>query len=189
MTVWLAVAWLAGGYVGVMTERFAGWPFDMWLITIPIGRLALTGADQLVSRMPRVPVWAVLALALAPAIVPMVPRVLGPAAASEFAAPSHALPAATPVGKVYVFGDPRVLLDSGRPMATSVHGWAWEVQPPQMWPRLAAELQAAPPVAIFMDLEHQELIAKQSPELSRWIDRHYGPTGPRDVAFWRLRQL
>lgn len=180
----LALVWAVAGYAGVLLERFGGWPFDLLLLSIPLGILAIGGVDALctwaVARggSPRRVAALAVAAVLLPASTSLLDR-LGPDPTSvwgdrDIRETAELLHAEEP-GSLYVFGDPKHLLDADRAMATSVHGWAWEVQPPSMWRRVLAELQAAPPRYVLVERQYEELIRERHPPLWAWLHGAYRP--------------
>lgn len=183
----LGVVWLVFGVAGVGLERFAAWPFDMLLLSIPIGVVATAGLDALELRR-----WApaLALLVLLPSASGLMERMSGAAdvSRSNMEATSARLDM-EPAGTVYVFGDPRHLLASGRRMATSIHGWAWELQPPEMWERVEAELKAAPPRFVVLDDGYAALVEERNPSLAAWLRRTYrhGWDQPGDAA-WHVRR-
>lgn len=218
---WRVVAgWLFFGLAGIALERFAGWPFDFFLVSIPLGLLAVAAIDHAFVRVPALagpggallaaaaavalaapaaPAWwqrtqgATLPAALA-ALIPAVPTTLGVSRTAPPGAGDDPVAAALgpldtlPGGPIYVFGDPRIQLASQRPMAGTVHGWAWELQPPDMSLRLLADWLGTPPAAILIAAPYGPLLAARHEVLHAWIRTHYEPGPSTASGTWWIRR-
>jgi len=76
-------------------------------------------------------------------------------------------------GAVYIFGDPLRQLNTDRPTASPIHGWAWELQPPAMWERVARDLDTTPAAYIYVSTEYERLIAERAPTVQRLLAERY----------------
>ncbi len=76
-------------------------------------------------------------------------------------------------GAIYVFGDPLILLLSGRSRAASVHGWAWDLQPALMWATVERELRLRRPPYIFVSTHNEGLISARASGLRRMLRGSY----------------
>lgn len=170
---------LLASLAGIMTERFAGWPFDFFLISPLLGLLAAATLEHALRASPASR-WRPAMTALGSILI------LAPALPSWWHAHTAAVPVPAvreaaaalprlPDGPIYVFGDPQLLMVSGRPMAGSVHGWAWELQPATMAARLLADWAGDPPVAIHLSPPYEKLLRERYRELADWIDARTRP--------------
>lgn len=212
----LAFAWLAGGLASVLVEPFAGWEFDFLMLATPLAILAVRGLEGLLLSMgaamkPRLALRAAIltvALALVPAGAPWSDKALRMVAhASLASADDHAFQRAvspryelvwqstaflradgsTP-GPIYVFGDPLIHTLSRRTNASSIHGWAWELQPAIIWERLEQELLGQPPAFIFAERGYEVMLTERSPALRAMLDRDYSVQAVDELGTWYARR-
>lgn len=212
----LAFAWLVAGLTSVLTEPFAGWEFDFLMLGTPLALLAVRGLEGLllsigVALTPRLALRAAVvlaALALAPTAAPWSHKALRMLAhASLASADDHAFQRAvspryeqvwqstaflradgsTP-GPIYVFGDPLIHTLSRRTNASSIHGWAWELQPAIIWERLERELRQQPPAFIFAEQGYDIMLTERSPALRAMLDRDYAVHAVDDLGTWYARR-
>ncbi len=211
----LALVWLVTGAMSVVLEPFAGWQFDFLLLTTPLGILAVRGVQGLIGMLNVGPGAAekirvalvVLALATLPAGLSWAGKAKRMVLYSGLASgEDHAFQRAvspeyeriwqstaflrdtgSPQGPIYVFGDPLIHTLSRRPSASSVHGWAWELQPPVVWQRLEAELVAARPVFVFAEPVYDSMLTHHSPGLRSLLDREYSVQSVDDLGTWYAR--
>ena len=92
-------------------------------------------------------------------------------------------PSARP-GAVYVFGDPRINLVTGRPQGVSVHGWALKTFSPRQWQNLAQRLMIARPTYIFVAEAHEEIISENSPPIKSFLSSAYVVLKRDDGGTW-----
>ena len=182
----LAAAWLIFGYAGVITERFAAWPFDMFLLAIPLGILAVTGVDRLLAKRRNLAIVAAV-VAVLPLATMGLSRALSPPGDTE----GHAALEKTHrhfrdegPGNAYNVGDPRQLLASGRPIASSIHGWAAELLPQEMWDRLQREFVADPPSYVYVDLRLARTFAARAPEIWKLLESRYAVNLRLSSGIW-----
>ncbi|MEZ5739266.1 MAG: hypothetical protein R3E68_07320 [Burkholderiaceae bacterium] len=180
--------WLLVGLPAIALERFAAWPFDLVLLTFPVGLLAVRGLDLSLSaaaRQWRLSGTAATALVLAAVVIALAPalhaltlragdRQGGEALARQVAATAAHLQD-QPAGEIYVFGNPLHLLAGNRRMATSLNGWAWELQPAFMWERFGRELRAHPPQWLLLTDPYADLVRARHPPTWGWITEAYRP--------------
>lgn len=76
-------------------------------------------------------------------------------------------------GPIYVFGDPLYYYLSGREMALPTTGWAWPYYLISQWRQLPAQLEAARPVYIYVDILNRKLIDGRDDEVRAFIESHY----------------
>ena len=91
-------------------------------------------------------------------------------------------------GPVYVFGDPVYVLLAGRPQATRLHGWAWELQPESMWRELQEALERERPPYIYVDRHHRTVIRERAPGLAAWLERDFVPDRGSARGTWWVRR-
>lgn len=197
----LSALWLGVGGVLVMLEPFAGWEFDFLILIVPLGALAMRGVQGLLHTIPalRAPRLALLLtmgvvlLASLPGLARWLPKVRRLIAhAAELRQPHFAYQRAidqhyqaawqetqllreveAAAGSIYVFGDPLLVLLSGRAQASAVHGWAWELQPQQVWRRVEEDLRTVRPPFIFVDVNHDALLNTRGQGIRQLLDEGY----------------
>ena len=200
------------GALLIWVQRTSWWEYHQVLLFAPLGLLATLGLDRLLRAFPdesRRRRWAVIAaivlLALPAAAVfkraSARVRQLQVATRSQLQAP---LPVRTdrdyrrlwqrteflkdpesPPGPIYVFGDQRYLLLSGRRQAIAVRGHSWEHLPESMWRSLPEELMAAEPTYVFLSRYNRRVLAKRAPRLLDFLRTHYRPeVQTQDGRWW-----
>jgi hypothetical protein len=213
----LALVWLVVGAISVMLEPFAGWQFDFLLLTTPLGIIAVRGVQGLLSMLGEGPGRAakirvalvVLALAMLPAGLSWAgkarrmiihrelatsidthafQRAVSPAYEEIWQATAFLRHDSSLQGSIYVFGDPLIHTLSRRPSASSVHGWAWELQPAVIWQRLESELVAAQPAFVFAEPTYDSMLTHHSPGLRTMLDRDYAVHTIDDLGTWYARR-
>ena len=212
----LALVWLITGALSIMTEPFAGWEFDFLMLITPLGILAVRGVQGLLAaagdRLAPPGLVRAAACILALAAMPSAGSWAGKARrlvvhSSLASAEDHAFQRAVSpryeqiwhstaflreddavAGPIYVFGDPLIHTLSRRASASSVHGWAWELQPPVIWQRLESELVSEPPMFIFAEPTYDAMISRQSPGLRAMLDRDYSVHAVDELGTWYARR-
>lgn len=212
----LAMVWLAAGTCSVLTEPFAGWQFDFLFLLTPLGILAVRGLQGLIAsvaaeipaRQQAKAVALVLGLAAIPTGVAWVRKAHDMATYHHLAsAADHAFQRAvsprydriwretaflrdpnSPPGPIYVFGDPIIHTLSRRSSASSIHGWAWELQPAIVWQRLESELLNRPPAFIFAEPGYDTMLTQQSPALRAMLENRYQVRSVDDAGIWYERK-
>ena len=212
----LALVWLAAGALSILTEPFAGWQFDFLMLATPLGVLAIRGLDGLLgvlrpalaprqvasaaalllalAALPAGGIWARKARSLASnAKLTSEPDYAFQRAVSQryediwqstdFLRQSGSMP-----GPIYVFGDPLVHTLSRRTSASSIHGWAWELQPAVIWRRLESELIQQPPAFIFAEPGYDAMLTVHSPTLRAMLDRDYSIRTKDGTGVWYARR-
>lgn len=197
----LAGVWLGAGALATFLEPFAAWPFDFLVLVVPAGVLAVRGLQGLLADG-RAPQWlrrpgAALALLTAvllltsggnlftraasfPRHAPLVAagdRAYQRAVSGDYEAiwrsTAFLRSGEGAPGAIYVFGDPLILLLSGRRRAASVHGWAWDLQPALMWATVERELRLRRPPYIFVSTHNEGLISARASGLRRMLRGSY----------------
>ncbi len=87
-------------------------------------------------------------------------------------------------GAIYVFGDPLMLLMAGRSQASPVHGWAWEIQPPPVWRRVAGDLRRVQPPYIFVAAAEDSLIADRGEGVRGLLSETYAVRARDGSGTW-----
>jgi hypothetical protein len=82
---------------------------------------------------------------------------------------------ARPEDSLFVFGDPRILLASGRKQAVVHNGWALEVMIDEQWLSFSQSLRAVQPTFLYLHSSYRPLIKEKAPELSEWLTTEYSP--------------
>lgn len=91
-------------------------------------------------------------------------------------------------GAIYVFGDPLLPLLADRPAASAIHGFAWELQPPGMWERLAADLETRRPEYVFVAESYLPLIGERGTGVAALLERAYRPHSVAGAGRWYERR-
>lgn len=212
----LTLVWLVVGIASVVLEPFAGWQFDFLLLTTPLGILAVRGLQGLIGKLDaglgtagkiRVAV-VVLALATLPVGLSWAgkarrlvlhsslassgdhefQRAVSPAYEMIWQSTAFLREDGSRQGPIYVFGDPLIHTLARRPLASSVHGWAWELQPEVIWRRLESELIHQPPAYIFAESGYDTMLTMQSPALRAMLDRDYSVHTTDGMGTWYARR-
>lgn len=216
MTIQL-VAWVVVGAAVILAQRFSWWEYHFTLFIVPVGLLAVRGADGLITaaRPSRRRVVAILAAGLL-FVTPVAAagvrtwsddlgplRVLGSLGDAEALLASHRARSATyeeiwqdtrflaradaVPGPIYVFGDPLYLQLSGRSQAIPTHGWSWEMLLDSQWAALPDDLAAAAPAYVFLDEDYRDLVEDRAPTVSTWLGARYESIGGVGDGAWYRR--
>jgi hypothetical protein len=209
-----ALAYLVVGGFLIVAQRLSWWEYHMVLLLPPLGLLAALGLDRLGewlrSSRPHWPIPAAVALVLlwpgaelcqatwrkalalkaaageridAPLAVRMDRRYVAIWKGTRF------LRQGSQAGSIYVFGDPRILLVSGRRQAIPVRGHAWEHLPLRMWQELPGQLLAARPAFIFVSPYDDKVLRDRAPALREALKAGYRPSrGPLNGVWWTRRR-
>lgn len=89
-------------------------------------------------------------------------------------------------GDIYVCGNPIFYLFSGRSQAVALNGWALELYLPEMWSQLVEQLDETQPPYIFVETSYREIISDRSPEMMRFLDRHYRVLRESRAGVWYI---
>lgn len=212
----LAAVWLVVGTASIIAEPFAGWQFDFLMLAAPLAVLAVRGVDGILAASsvliaPRQRV-AIATLVLGVAAIPAgiawtdkarshathrhltnssdkaYQRAVSPHYEQIWQSTAFLREEGAVAGPIYVFGDPLIHVLSERASASSIHGWAWELQPPVVWQRLEGELVARPPAFIFAEPEYDALLSKRSPVLRAMLDEEYEVSTVSALGTWYVRR-
>ncbi len=209
----LMIGWIMLGACAVLVQVFSWWEYHFALFFVPIGLLATIGLAELGARQHSSAAAraafgaAVLVAALGvvsaayrlgskglalKATSDLAPALPGDPITAEMgaldASVRDALGTAAPGRRLYVFGDPRLLLASGGSQAIPTHGWAWELMLESQWRELPGALAAAAPEAVYVSSFYQELLCRRSPALVAWLRESYDEQAPDALGgVWLLR--
>lgn len=216
LTVQLA-AWVVLGAAVILVQRFSWWEYHFTIFIVPVGLLAVRGADGLIaavrpSRRPAVAVLAAGLLFVTPVAIAGVQtwradleplRALGSLGDPPALLASHRARSITyeeiwqdtrflvapdaVAGPIYVFGDPLYLQLSGRTQAIPTHGWSWEMLLSSQWAALPDDLAAAAPAYVFVDDDYQALVEDRAPAVSSWLASRYESIGGVGDGTWYRR--
>lgn len=213
----LLIAWLVVGFGTLLAQQFSWWASHFVMLMPPAGLLTLAGVDEALLRLlphagqDRGKVALAIVLLLTPMfITPLqeswpkgmaiiydvlsrqplgttyrehfVPEYTRLYQAAQFLHTPEALP-----GPIYVFGDPRLLLFSGRSQAIALNGWNWEMMLPAQWQALPQQLALAHPAYIYVSKFYARLIAQRSPDTQQWIRSHYRRDHTTEQGTWYRR--
>jgi hypothetical protein len=219
---WLTIqmlVWVVVGGAAVLVQKFSWWEYQFMLFVVPVGLLAIRGADGLIAAARptwRRPVTVILALVLllTPVVVTAgrlwradfepiaILASLGDEASvldyqqlrsdtyDEIWSSTAFLRAADATpGPIYVFGDPLYLQASGREQAIPTHGWGWEMLVQSQWDTLATELSDAAPAYVFIDEDVASMVAERSPATVEWLERDYERSSQDSDGVWYARRV
>lgn len=209
----LSLAWLAAGLAAIAVQKFSWWSYHFVLLLPPAGMLVGSALDRVAAQHPgrlaRAVVFvSVIAIYLAggyrfdqmrqavgaameapegrslvafrTAIDPTYERRREDAAFLRSSGRSD---------PIYVFGDPRWLLDGERKQATPIHGWAWESMLSDQWGSLPQALSNGRPEYIHLSLDYADMVAERSPETMELIHQAYVPARLSfDGGWWYRRK-
>jgi hypothetical protein len=208
------LVWVVVGAVVVLVQKFSWWEYHFVLFMVPVGLLAVRGADGLIaavrpSARRLVSVLVALVLFATPVAVTVgrlwradfepvgILRSLGDEAAvldyQQRRSPTYASIWQSTAflrrpdalaGSIYVVGDPLYLQASGREQAIPTHGWSWEMLLQSQWDALAAELSDAAPAYVFLDDDMAPMVADRSPATIEWLARDYERSSADPDGVW-----
>lgn len=181
----MMLAWMLFGGMAVLLQYSYSWEFHFNSFFVPLGILAVIGIDEVVRQLRNgaaVAVCGAMLLVTMSFPILVLVKVVG---ASSFKdemreyerSAQMGLTEALPEDSVYVFGDPRLLLASGRKQAVAHNGWALEVMVNQQWATFSSALRAAKPPSLYVGASYRSLLERKAPEIKMWIDANY------DVVF------
>jgi hypothetical protein len=191
--------WFMTAATVILLQKSSWWPHHTLLLYPPVGVLAARGLDLLVARVHGSARRPLPAMALSALLVVPVVAALGypagetargifehlrtggldqyrRATSADYAGAADAaayLVEHAPPGSIYAFGDPNILLLSGRRQAIPVQGSAWGFYLKEHWQSLPAELTAARPVWIFLETSSRDTVAQHSPETLALLAKDY----------------
>ena len=210
----MALGWLMAGSAAIVVQWFSWWAYHFSLLMVPAGVLTVNGLDRLVGRgrllgRGRHAIIAVLGFSALPFILP--PQ-LGMATlrAAWTARGANSLEAyrasidpeyqrirdsvaflrspKAMAGDIYVFGEPGLVLESGRRYAIPTHGWSWEMLLESQWRKLPGQLRAAMPAYVYMSSDYSPLVRERSPEVERLLEEDYAIAAASDSGTWYARR-
>lgn len=200
LTATLLVGWALLAAPAVLVQSHSWWEYHAAIVVPPIGLLAALGLRAL-ERDGSGPRWlaatrAALVAVAAIGIVAHEHRLLRQrrdAVADESAlfeaATRRALGRSMQGERVYVLGDPRLLLASQGVQAIPLNGWAWEFMTERQWRGAVEGLERAAPRAVYVAPFYLELVCRRSPGLVEWLRRGYEPREPDATGgVWLLRR-
>jgi hypothetical protein len=179
----LMIAWLIFGALAILLQYHYSWEFHFNHFFVPVGVLAVIGVDEVVRQfrlnaaravcgavllvMLTFPALAIKKLALLDSFSDQTPAYQSSVRAGMISA--------RPQDSLYVFGDPRILLASGRRQAAVHNGWALEVMIDEQWLSFSQALRAAHPTYLYLHSSYRALVREKAPDLSDWINTEYRP--------------
>jgi hypothetical protein len=218
---WLTVqlvAWVVVAAAVILVQRYSWWDYHFTLFIVPIGLLAVRGADGLIVAVrdgwrPVVSVVLALVLFATPALV-----VLTRLATTGFAqltiltalhdqdrlrehqrsisekydqilSEIDALEArGARPGPVYVVGDPLRIVLWDREQAIPLSPWMWEYLEESQWRDLPGQLAEGQPVYLYVEDSERQYVEAGSPETLAWLEANYVPTGIGETGMWYERR-
>jgi hypothetical protein len=218
---WLTVqlvGWVVVAAVVILVQRFSWWDYHFTLFIVPIGLLAVRGADGLIVAVrdawrPVVTVVLALVLFVTPGLV-----VLSRLATSGFAQitiltalddqdrlRAHqrgisekydqilteiaALEArGATPGPIYVVGDPLRIVLWDREQAIALSPWMWEYLEESQWRELPGQLAEGQPVYLYIEDSERRYVEAGSPETLAWIAANYDPIDIGETGMWYERR-
>jgi hypothetical protein len=218
---WLAVqmlVWVVVGAAVVLVQKFSWWEYHFVLFMVPVGLLAVRGADGVIaavrpSARGLVSVVLVLVLFATPVAVTVgrvwradfepvgiLPSLGDEAAVLDYQrrrSPTYEsiwqstafLRSPDAIpGPIYVVGDPLYLQASGREQAIPTHGWSWEMLLQSQWDALAKDLSDGAPAYVFLDDDMAPMVADRSPATMDWLARDYERLSADPDGVWFERR-
>lgn len=191
-----ALQHLLWGIVALLTmllETRTSWPFHFLYFIVPVGVLAVYGADALASFFGRtgrfVAVGAGLAALLAAVLTQWVHLADQHQAVTEVNARIHSeteflRQADSMQGPVYVFGSPVYLKESGRRQALPRNGWGWEVALASHWNKLSEQLRDARPAYVYVSKHYDSLILNNAPDVMELLVNDYEQSSVNAHGKW-----
>lgn len=195
----LMLVWLVAGATTVLLQYQYWWAFHLNQFFLPVGVLAGIGLGVVLDlARPGSPRWASRA---AVASIALAGVLFAGRVGSKIFMMAAALDGTTSVrsayaalfdpgsigmeesartalrgkedGAIYVFGDPRILLASGRRQAVPHNGWALEIMTSDQWSAFSLSLKGAAPRYIYVSRTYSGLLTERAPELLRWLTNNY----------------
>ena len=200
--VLLLMTWVAAAAGAILLQRFHYWPYHFLLFVMPLGLLVLRGADAALDRIVPAGEYLGVTLVLVPvlltAALPVGPKVLAiydamngsggvgdgyrrlmsPTYTPSRAAAAAISETAARPGPVFVFGNPQILVYSGRSQAIPLRGWALYSVLDEQWAAYPSLLKDARPVYVFIGEGGQPDIERRSPATMALLSERYRP-------FWK----
>jgi hypothetical protein len=207
----LMAAWLVLGVAVILLQRFSWWQYHFLLLFVPTGVLGVRGIDKLVSEWrPAAGAWQTMAVTVLLA-VPALGLVANDAAAQlmqvkarlrgdrlsledyrrlvsrdydRAAATSEIIRSRGDQRPIYVFGNPLILVLSGRRQSLPVNGWGWEYNLPQQWRALPGDLARSAPAWVYVSAHYDPILKEKSPQTLGYL--HSDFVAERQDAFGTL---
>lgn len=199
----LSVVWLTAGLLLIAVEPFAGWEFDFLMLLVPLALVAVRGLQMVTEKSTKL-AFCLGALALLPGIVEWVPkarqlalhadrlrepdsgyqRAIDARYEQAFVQTQFLREGSSPESSIYVFGDPLFILLSGRKQASPVHGWAWELQPSEVWRRVEGDLRGNRPEFIFVAASEDATLDARGPGIRNLLDSDYRVRSTSGLGTW-----
>jgi hypothetical protein len=195
----LLASWIAGAAAAILVQRYYYGSYHFLLLIVPLGLLAICGAEALLDRSaaggrsgPRAARLLLLALLLVAAVPAggkalalyrasaqpegvgaAYRRILMPSyPAAQRAAAAISGDSARP-GAAFVFGDPMILVWSGRPQAIPLRGSSLYFTLPQHWDAYPRLLEAAKPPYVFVGSNLASELRAACPALFALLEARY----------------
>jgi hypothetical protein len=208
----LLASWIAAGAAAILIQRCDYGADHFLLLLVPLGLLALRGAEVALEEDPaaadrldaRAAVQILLLLLLVGLAIPLVSKTQALRAARDepgaladayrrVLMPSYgpALRAAAAVsqesaqpGAAFVFGDPLILAFSGREQAIPLRGSALQFMLPEHWAALPALLEQAAPSYVYVEGSLAEELRSRSPAVFALLASRYQSWWSDDQGIW-----
>ncbi len=193
----LHLVWGAVALTTMMLETRTSWPFHFLYYVVPLGVVAVYGADALASLIGRYgkPIAMICGIAaLVPALVThwivldqrqKAVRKENAAMMSETAFLNEA---GSIAGPIYVFGSPIYHHVSQRKQALPRNGWGWEVGLKSHWDSLHSQLLSAKPAYIHVSQHYGPMISEKAPAVAQLLRRDYAPLSVQSDGQWFILQ-
>jgi len=200
------IGWIAAAVVILGAQRFSLWDYHFLMFVVPVGILAVRGIEAISTRTvvrvalvaaacvpglillaPKAAAWVPIAPGFDPEAVAVYQRAqstyyLDLGRESAFLGEPDALP-----GPIYVWGDPRILLLSGRRQAVPLCGWAWEDMLDEPIAEAARQLAAAPPPYLYVSADARNVLRRRVPAILDWMKTVYEPLKTGGHGEWLKR--
>ena len=87
-------------------------------------------------------------------------------------------------GPIFVAGDPLYYWMSGRPHAITQSGWTLEYYIDEQWQAMAAEVDSASPVYVFVSQLYESLVGLQGSDFAAVLDEKYDVLRVSEIGTW-----
>ncbi|MBS0612722.1 MAG: hypothetical protein U1F35_15270 [Steroidobacteraceae bacterium] len=181
----LAMSWIGLAACGILLQYRYFWAFHFNQMFVPFGILAALGIEAVLRQLrvtprlgaKRLAYIAILAAALAfPCLVTLkVYRLVSavPQADQYAQSAAGAVGHANPNDRIFVFGNPRILLASGLRQAVPENGWALELLTADQWLTFGERIKRARPAFVYLDTGYDNLLTAEQPAIKRWLIAEY----------------
>ncbi len=203
-----SIAWIGAAILAIALQRFSYWPYHFLLLLMPVGVLVCSATDRILASNATRNRKLLVGLTIAAVFFiggayPLAARYRAVQAAI-FATRGEGLDRfrdsldpgyleakhdtsflqepGSLQGPIYVFGNPNLLLMSGRPQAIPIDGWSWQLMLKSQWRELPGQLASAKPAYVYVSAFNAKLISERSDQVKHLLETEYVPELVRSSA-------